>query len=43
MTGEHRAGLELYRRLFAYTRETVGAQFITLAEYVKQSVGQQVS
>ena len=43
MTGEHRAGLEMYRRLFAYARETVGVQFITLAEYVKGSVGQQVS
>jgi hypothetical protein len=34
MTGEHRAGLEVYRRLFAYAREVAGAEFITLAAYL---------
>jgi hypothetical protein len=33
MTGEHRAGLELYRRLFAYARETADVRFMTLADY----------
>ena len=36
MTGEHRAGLELYRRLFAYGRETADVQFMTLAQYYRR-------
>ena len=36
MTGEHGAGLELDRRLFAYARETVGVQFMTLADYYRR-------
>ena len=32
MTGEHRAGLELYRRLFAYAREKATVRFRTLAD-----------
>jgi hypothetical protein len=36
MTGEHRAGLELYRRLFAYARETADVQFMTLADYYRR-------
>ena len=36
MTGEHRASLELYRRLFAYARETAHVQFMTLAQYYRR-------
>jgi hypothetical protein len=39
MTGEHRAGLEVYRRLFAHARETAGAEFITLAGYLDRVRG----
>jgi hypothetical protein len=36
MTGEHRAGLEVYRRLFAHVREHTSAQFVTLADYYRR-------
>jgi hypothetical protein len=34
MTGEHRAGLDLYRRLFAHARKIAGTEFMTLAGYL---------
>ena len=40
MTGEHRAGLDVHRRLFAHARETADVEFMTLADYYKRQSGQ---
>ncbi len=36
MTGEHRAGLEVHRRLFAHAREKGDVEFMTLADYYRR-------
>jgi peptidoglycan/xylan/chitin deacetylase (PgdA/CDA1 family) len=35
MTGEHRAGLDFYRRLFDHARQHDGVRFMTLADYIR--------
>ena len=37
MTGEYAAGLEVYRRLFAYARELGDVRFCTVSELLAQT------